>query len=67
MTHYFENRSEMTAGYIRGYINALTNSLHRAEYYETTNDERFLNESNDWIRVANIYLKEILNEDCIEA
>lgn len=67
MTHYFENRSEMTAGFIRGYITALTNSLRRAEYYQTTNDERFLSESNEWIKVANIYLKEIVNEEIVEA
>lgn len=45
--------------YIYAVINALNNSLVRANYYEQTGDIRFLNESKDWIDVATIYMKGI--------
>lgn len=65
MNNYFADRTATDSGYLNGYINALTNSLSRARYYETTNDERFLNESKDWMRVADIYLREIIKyEPC---
>lgn len=52
--------------YIHSIIYALNNSATRAKYYEQTGDIRFLNESNEWIDVAKIYMKEILsnNEYC---
>ena len=60
------DRSCTVNGYINGYENALQNSLTRANYYSDTNDIRFLNESKDWLEVANIYLKEIVNEQTVE-
>lgn len=57
------DRSCTVNGYINSYITALQNSLVRANYYRDSNDIRFLNESKDWIEVANIYMKEILNEE----
>lgn len=48
---------------INSYINALNNSLVRIKYYEQTNDTRFLNESKEWLTVANIYAKEINKND----
>ena len=66
MNNYIPDRSCTDSGYIRGYILALQNSLTRAQYYEHTNDIRFLNESKDWTDVANIYLKEIANEQTVE-
>ena len=45
--------------YIDSIIKALENSLVRSKYYKQTGDIRFLNESSDWIDVANIYMKEI--------
>ena len=62
MNIYIVNRSCSQSGYIRGYINALQNSLVRAKYYDETNDIRFLNESDEWVTVSNIYLKEIFKE-----
>ena len=57
------DRSCTVNGYINSYIIALQNSLVRANHYRDSNDIRFLNESKDWIEVANIYMKEILNEE----
>lgn len=45
--------------YVKGMINSLENSINRAKYYEQTGDVRFLNESNEWIIVASIYMKEL--------
>lgn len=52
-------RSTDISSYINNYIYALENSLVRIKYYEQTNEDRFLSESNEWLDVANIYLKEI--------
>lgn len=60
------DRSCTVNGYVNGYVNALQNSLSRANYYGDTNDIRFLNESKDWLEVANIYLKEITNAQPVE-
>lgn len=49
--------------YIHSLINALKHSQVRAEYYYQTGDVRFLNESSDWIDVAQIYMKEILSNE----
>lgn len=65
-TNYIPERSATNSGYIRAYINALQNSLVRANYYQDSNDIRFLNESNDWLEVANIYQKEIVHEGVVE-
>lgn len=67
LNNYFSDRSCTTSGYINGYINALENSIVRAKYYSQTNDIRFLNESNEWLDVANIYLKEITNDQTCES
>ena len=45
--------------YLKGMINSLENSITRAKYYDETGDIRFLNESNEWIIVANLYMKEL--------
>lgn len=65
-TNYISERSATNSGYIYGYINALQNSISRANYYRDTNDIRFLNESHDWLEVANIYFKEIVHESLVE-
>ena len=46
--------------YLQGMINSLENSITRAKYYSETGDIRFLNESNEWIIVADIYMKELI-------
>ena len=46
--------------YLVGMINSLENSINRAKYYMESGDIRFLNESNEWITVASIYMKEIV-------
>lgn len=46
--------------YLTGMINSLENSISRAKYYEQSDDIRYLNESNEWITVASIYMREIL-------
>jgi len=56
---YIADRSCTAAGYIYAITNALQNSLVRMKYYEDTNDTRFLEESNEWLDVANLYMKEI--------
>ena len=53
--------------YLVGMINSLENSINRAKYYRENGDIRFLNESNEWITVANIYMKEILKENTNES
>lgn len=66
MSKYIENRSVTTSGYIYAATNALHNSLVRIKYYEDTNEPRFLEESKEWIDVANLYMKEIMNEQTVE-
>ena len=66
MSKYIDNRSATTSGYIYAATNALHNSLVRMRYYEDTNESRFLEESKEWIDVANLYMKEILNEKTVE-
>lgn len=66
LNNYFPDRSTTTSGYIRAYINALENCLVRIKYYEQTNDIRFLNESNDWLDVAQIYMKEMNSAETCE-
>lgn len=39
---------------------ALDNSKIRLGYYSKTNDERFMSECKDWLRVVDIYLNEII-------
>lgn len=46
--------------YLTGMINSLENSINRAKYYKESGDIRFLNESNEWITVASIYMKELV-------
>lgn len=43
--------------YIDAIAYALKNASIRMKYYEETNESRFLTETNDWVEVANIYLK----------
>lgn len=59
MTNYMPDRSCVATGYIYAITNALQNSLVRIKYYESTNDTRFLDECNEWLDVANLYMKEI--------
>lgn len=61
MANYISDRSCTTSGYIRAMINSMENGLVRMRYYEETDDIRFLHETNDWINVINIYMKEITN------
>lgn len=59
MSTHFIDRPTFMDGYIYAVSNALKNSSIRMKYYEETNDSKFLDESNDWLDVANIYMKEI--------
>lgn len=59
MSHYICNK-DYHNNYLRGMINSLENSITRAKYYQETGDVRFLNESNEWITVAGIYMKELV-------
>lgn len=52
--------------YVTGMINSLENSINRAKYYMENGDIRFLNESNEWITVAGIYMKELLKDQISE-
>lgn len=49
--------------YLTGMINSLENSINRAKYYMESGDIRFLNESNEWITVASIYMKELVKNE----
>lgn len=40
-------------------IYALKNSIHRLKWYMETNDSRYLDESIDYLKVANIYMNEL--------
>lgn len=52
--------------YLVGMINSLENSINRAKYYMESGDIRFLNESNEWITVASIYMKELTKNHNME-
>lgn len=62
MSEYICNK-DYNKNYLTGMINSLENSVSRAKYYEQNGDIRFLNESNEWITVASIYMREILKEN----
>lgn len=47
---------------IRTIISNLENSLLRAQYYQSTGDIRFLDESRVWLDNANIYMNEIYRD-----
>lgn len=69
MNHYIST-TDYRNNYLEGMINSLENSISRAKYYKQTGDIRFLNESSEWIIVANLYIKEILKnhtENSIES
>lgn len=59
MSHYICTK-DYHNNYLSGMINSLENSINRAKYYQETGDVRFLNESNEWITVAGIYMKELI-------
>lgn len=65
MNRYFYTRSCTNQGYIHAIINAMENSITRMKYYNETNDAKFLEQSNEWLDVANIYMRqmEINNEE----
>jgi len=66
MSDYICNK-DYHNNYLVGMINSLENSINRAKYYKETGDIRYLNESNEWIIVSNIYMKEILKENTNES
>lgn len=45
--------------YVYAIIQALNNYSIRMQYYKETNEDRFLNEANEWIEVASLYLKTV--------
>lgn len=67
MSNYISTRSCTRSGYIRALSNALENSLARMRYYEESDETRFLEESNEWLEVASLYMKEIKNAQTCEA
>lgn len=48
--------------YNNSIVYALENALIKMKWYIQGGDEHHLKESNDWINVANIYMKEINND-----
>ena len=51
--------------YINSIIYSLECSLHRMKWYQETGEPRYLEDSNNYLRVANIYMREITkNETC---
>lgn len=51
--------------YIRSIIYSMECSLHRMKWYQETGEVRYLEESKDYLGVANIYMREITkNENC---
>lgn len=59
MSKYFMDRSSDVNGYLNSAMNAINNLMIRMKYYQETNDSKFLDDSNDWLEVANIYMREI--------
>lgn len=59
MNNIYIDRSCSTQGYIRAIINAMENSLNRMQHYNDTNDINFLEQSQEWLDVTNIYMKEL--------
>jgi hypothetical protein len=51
--------------YINSIIYCLECSMARMKYYKETGEPRHLEDSDNYLRVANIYMKEITkNENC---
>jgi hypothetical protein len=51
--------------YTNSIIYCLECSMVRMKYYQETGENRYLEDSNNYLRVANIYMKEITkNENC---
>jgi hypothetical protein len=51
--------------YINSIIYCLECSMVRMKYYKETGEPRHLEDSDNYLRVANIYMKEITkNENC---
>jgi hypothetical protein len=51
--------------YINSIIYCLECSMIRMKYYKETGEPRHLEDSDNYLRVANIYMKEITkNENC---
>lgn len=59
MSNIYIDRSCSTQGYVNAMINAMENSVNRMRYYDETNDTTFLNQSQEWLDVANIYMRQI--------
>jgi hypothetical protein len=53
------------SNYINSIIYCLECSMARMKYYQETGENRYLEDSDNYLRVANIYMKEITkNESC---
>jgi hypothetical protein len=53
------------SNYINSIIYCLECSMARMKYYQETGESRYLVDSDNYLRVANIYMKEITkNENC---
>lgn len=59
MNNIYIDRSCSAQSYIHAMINAMENSINRMKYYNDTNDIAFLQQSQGWLDVANIYMKEL--------
>lgn len=53
--------------YIRSIIYSMECSIHRMKWYAETGEIRYLNESKDYLGVANIYMKEISKNESLES
>jgi len=49
--------------YVRNIIYCLECSLHRMKWYQETGEPRYLDDSRDYLTVANIYMKEISKKE----
>ena len=53
--------------YINSIIYCLECSMARMKYYQETGESRYLEDSDNYLRVANIYMKEITKTEDINA
>jgi hypothetical protein len=55
----FEKERNDTMNHIHAIIHALKAAEVKAQYYNKIEDPRYLQETMDWIQVANIYLEQL--------
>ena len=52
--------------FVQAYFYNLRCSIHKMEWYDQTGEIRYLDESRDYLSVANIYMREITKTNNIE-